>query len=753
MTQSRHQLPFSFQTKVLVPVLAALVLLPAITFWIVDRALNRQVQDEARQTLGTADTVFEQLLELRGRDRISQLRNAVNESSYRSLARLVAEKSPSARETVRRFLNDRLESYGEDCEALLLTAGASAEPVVARRSSFLEPGEFGRDAALVTNSALQGEAAHGAIDVHGRIYSIVSVPVLDPESGSLVGALTAAIRIGEGTLQELKSITGADIFLVSGEAVTAATIHQPELSAALLHGIVGGDIRRTVPVAAQGEHYLALTDKYTAHGSDQGFRYVLLSSYEKRLREQQQTRTTLLEISLTGIILGGFLVWLLIRRITQPLVELRENAEAVGRGDFTRRITSFSNDECGAVAVAFNGMTDNLQASRADLEKAVGSLKTAQSQLIQSEKLSAVGQFVAGVAHELNNPLTSVIGFSDLLNHTDLDPKYKEYVDRISKSASRCHKIVNSLLGFSRQHEPERKPVQVNELADAVIDIIGYDLRTSNITLQKEYRPDLPTILGDAHQLQQVVLNILSNARQALETYRRDGQITLSTGCTEQKVWLRIKDNGPGINPENLSRIFDPFFTTKPQGKGTGLGLSLSYGIMQEHRGSIRAESKPGNGTEFILELPVAESGAIATDSRAKTAPPLEPKTRPLRVLVVDDEESILHLVEEVLKAEGHKVETAPSGVEALGLIERNPYDVIVSDWKMPGLSGINLFQELLQKDPKSEKRVLFMTGDVIKGNSQEGRQKHSLTCLSEPFALREFHLAIARILDLGQRD
>ena len=283
------------------------MLLPAITFWIVDRALNQQVQDEARQTLGTADTVFEQLLELRGRDRVSQFRNAVNESSYRSLAHLVTEKNPSARETVRRFLNDRLESYGEDCEALLLTTGASSEPVVARRSSFLEPGEFGRDAASITNSALQGEASHGAIDVHGRIYSIVSVPVLDPESGSLAGALTAAIRIGEGTLQELKSITGADIFLVSGEAVTAATIHQPELSAALLHGIVGGDVRRTVPVAAQGEHYLALTDKYTAHGNDQGFRYVLLSSYEKRLREQQQTRTTLLEVSLTGIVLSpGF---------------------------------------------------------------------------------------------------------------------------------------------------------------------------------------------------------------------------------------------------------------------------------------------------------------------------------------------------------------------------------------------------------------------------------------------------------------
>ena len=473
----------------------------------------------------------------------------------------------------------------------------------------------------------------------------------------------------------------------------------------------------------------------------------MLSSYEQRLRERDHNRMTLLSISVAGIVISGFVVWLLMRRIIHPLVELRDNAEAVGRGDFTRRITRFSNDECGAVAVAFNGMTDNLQASRADLEKAVGSLKTAQSQLVQSEKLSAVGQFVAGVAHELNNPLTSVIGFSDLLNHTDLDPKYKEYVDRISKSATRCHKIVNSLLGFSRQHEPERKPVQVNDLADAVIDIIGYDLRTSNITLLKEYQPDLPVILGDSHQLQQVVLNILSNARQALEAFRRDGQIILRTGRTNNQVWLRIKDNGPGISRENLTRIFDPFFTTKPEGKGTGLGLSLSYGIMQEHRGRIYAESQPGEGTEFVLELPVAEMAPEPSALRSATATPRPLNNSRLHVLVIDDEESILHLVQEILSAEGNKVEIASSGVAALELIGKTSYDVIISDWKMPGLSGINLFQELLTKDPAAAKRMLFMTGDVIKESFQEFLQKHSRICLPKPFALREFHLAIAKIL------
>ncbi len=750
MSQPEHTLRFSFQTKVLVPVLAALVLLPIITFWIVDRSISRQMQDEAKQTLSTAETVFQQLLELRGRDRVSQFRNAVNESSYRSLARIVAEKDPTARETVRRFLNERLDAYGDECEALLLVADPTAEPLIARRGTTFDPAEFIRNSNEITKRALMGEPSQGATDLHGRAYLVVAVPIIASESSSQVGTLVAAIRIGDNTLREFKSITGADIFLVSGETVTAATIHQAELSAALLQGLVGGNTRNILPVGAQGEHYLALTDNYSPSSGGRGFRYVLLSSYEKRFRELQQTRSILLEVSVAGIVLSGFFVWLLIRRITHPLVELRANAEAVGRGDFTRRITRFSNDECGAVAVAFNGMTDNLQASRADLEKAVGSLKTAQAQLIQSEKLSAVGQFVAGVAHELNNPLTSVIGFSDLLQLTELDPKYKEYVTHISKNAIRCHKIVNSLLGFSRQHEPERKKVNVNELADAVLEIIGYDLRVSSITLIKEYQPELPAILGDIHQLQQVVLNIISNARQALDAFRRDGEIILRTGCTDTHVWLRIKDNGPGISRENLSKIFDPFFTTKPQGKGTGLGLSLSYGIMQEHRGRIHAESQPGNGTEFVLELPIAEPGGTSPANRPKTAPPLQAQIPCLSVLVVDDEVSILHLVQEVLRAEGHRVETSDSGREALALIERNRYDVVICDWKMPGLNGINLFQEFLVKDPAAAQRMLFMTGDVIQESFQEFLRKHSRACLSKPFALREFHLAIDRMLKTG---
>ena len=745
MSQPPPKLRFSFQTKVLVPVLSALVLLPVATLWIVNRSMSQQVQVAARQTLTTAEGVFKNYLEIRSRDLASRFRTIVAEPRFKATAQLGDAK------TLNNYLRALLDELRDETELIIYTTNREERLTSAQRNTAISLDDFERTAAPLIKQALAGEMGTGIISVGKKTFNVVSVPMQISENGPIIGAVTIAIRLSESSMQDLRALTRADIFLVTANAVTASTLQQPEASEILLREIsrrTGEKADRVRPIEIQGEHFFALSDNYEPNGPGSALNYVLISSYEQRLRELEKTRATLLIVSFAGIVISGLLIWIMIRRITTPLLQLRDNAEAVGRGDFTRRMTRFSDDECGAVAVAFNNMTDNLQASRTDLEKAVTSLKTAQSQLIQSEKLSAVGQFVAGVAHELNNPLTSVIGFSDLLQHTDLDPKYKEYVDRIAKSATRCHKIVNSLLGFSRQHEPERNPVQVNELADAVIDIISYDLRSSGVTLVRQYQADLPAVLGDVHQLQQVVLNILSNARQALESFRRDGEITIRTSCTDTHVTIRIKDNGPGISRENLGKIFDPFFTTKPQGKGTGLGLSLSYGIMQEHGGRIRAESLPGEGTEFILELPAMESDRLAKAIRPPSAPSIHTgKPTTLRVLVIDDEVSILHLVKEVLSTEGHDVESATSGTLALELIGKNPYDVIISDWKMPGLNGMTFYQELLVKNPSAAKRVLFMTGDVIQENFQKFLVENSRTCLSKPFALREFRLAITRLM------
>lgn len=741
MGEQPHRIRLSFQLKILLPVLAVLVLLPAVTLWIVNRYVSRQTEDEARQALQTAEAVFLNSLEIRSRTLASRFRGLVNEPRFKGVV------STADAKTLNNYLGDLLGEFQDDTDWMLFTPAQGRWEASAQRDANANLGDAETALLPAIRQALRGNLDARILSIGQKSWNVVTVPAALNEGSEPVGALSIATRLSEDAMQELKKLTHADIYLLTGEAISASTLRRPELPGLLQPSLISNGARRIFPMEMDHEHFFALTDTYQGNSSPTGLRYVLLSSYEARVRELERTRFTLLSVSFIGMVLSSVIVGVLIRRVTKPLLALRDHAEAVGRGDFTRRITQISSDECGAVADAFNDMTENLQASRADLEKAVSTLKTTQGQLIQSEKLSAVGQFVAGVAHELNNPLTSVIGFSQLLQDTSTDPKQREFLTLIGKAANRCHKIVHSLLGFSRQHEPERRSVRLHDVAEAVIEIVAYDMRVNNITLVREFAADLPPLLGDSHQLQQVVLNIVSNARQALETFRRDGQIILRTGTNEDRVWIRIIDNGPGISPENLKKIFDPFFTTKPQGKGTGLGLSLSYGIVQEHRGSIRAESQPGVGTEFILEFPIMESAESNSPARPGSTAPMKPKLASLRILAIDDEDSIRQLVQEILRSEGHRVEAANSGQAALDLILRNEYDVIVSDWKMPGLNGINLYQELMERKPEAARRMLFMTGDVIKDSFQTFLKQHHRTCLPKPFALREFHAAVAGIV------
>jgi two-component system NtrC family sensor kinase len=248
-----------------------------------------------------------------------------------------------------------------------------------------------------------------------------------------------------------------------------------------------------------------------------------------------------------------------------------------------------------------------------------------------------------------------------------------------------------------------------------------------------------------------VFVNILGNARQAIEPVQREGRIVIRTRCTKEKVVIEFQDNGPGIKPEHLARIFDPFFTTKPVGKGTGLGLSLCYGLIQEHGGTISARSESGEGATFAIELPVAAplAGPAGLRPDGSVAPfSAEPTTAANgSVLVVDDEPWILDLAGQLARAEGHNVDLAAGGEQALEKIARRKFDVILSDWKMPGLNGIGLYEHLRTIDPPAARRMVFMTGDVVSDTLQDFLRKHQLTCLAKPFARREFRAVIGRVM------
>ncbi len=737
----------SLQTKVLVSVLAVLVTLPAVTLVIVNRRFSEQVAQDAELARSTAQRSFVQAMKVRTDGLTGRFRTVRGTSQFLQIVRL--NDSATLQDHLRREV---LEAFHEDAELVLYFGRDGALFAHARAGA---PGitedAFATGVSAHVRAALAGTESSGIVSGGGMVYHAVAVPVMLPERG-LVGAVVFGVRLSDAVLRDVQP-PSSEILVLTGSSVVASTLHDGGQNDAVLRQLAAHAASgQSEPLLIGGQRFQPITGTLSAGDSAQAVRYVVLSSSEEQLRALERTRTTLLIVSLAGIVISAVVVWFFVRRITRPLVELRDSAEAVGRGDFSRRINRISNDECGDLAETFNRMTGSLQGSRAELERAMQTLKATQTQLIQSEKLSAVGQFVAGVAHELNNPLTAVVGFSELLESTTTDDRIRKHVERIGKSAHRCHKIVQSLLSFARQHPPERKLVRVHPVIDEVLELMAYELRTGGVQVVKEYGANIPNLMGDAHQLQQVLVNIISNSRQAMEGVQRDGQITIRTAFRDGKVIIELGDNGPGIKPENLARIFDPFFTTKPVGKGTGLGLSLCYGIVREHGGNITARSEPGQGAVFALELPPAEEKPVGGEKSAHPffAPPALRTGAGRAVLVIDDEPWILDLAAELLRGEGHAVETVQSGEAALSVLGTRSFDVIVSDWKMPGLNGVRLYEHLAATRPDLARRVLFMTGDVVNDTFQNFLESHRLACLSKPFAAGEFRAAVSRMFALG---
>src|SRR2546422_23455 len=292
--------------------------------------------------------------------------------------------------------------------------------------------------------------------------------------------------------------------------------------------------------------------------------------------------------------------------------------------------------------------------------------KMLQEQLIQSEKMSAIGQLVSGVAHELNNPLAGISAFAQLLlTEKRFPPDQRTAAEMIYAEARRASRIVQNLLTFARQHKPERTPTGVNQELDDTLELRGYELRVRGIDVQRDYDEQSPETMADAHQLQQVFLNLITNAEQAMERAERDQQrLTIRTRRAGDLIRIEVEDTGPGIPPNLLERIFNPFFPTKPTGSGTGLGLSISLGIVREHEGRVWAENATQGGARFVIELPIV---APRPTGEFPIAPPVSPQGDRLQILVVDDEASVRVSLQRYLAGRGHEVETTSSGREALG--------------------------------------------------------------------------------------
>jgi len=387
-----------------------------------------------------------------------------------------------------------------------------------------------------------------------------------------------------------------------------------------------------------------------------------------------------------------------------------------------------------------NVVKDGQVLGRLAVARDITERKRLREQLVQAEKLATLGQLIAGIAHELNNPLAAMVGHAQMLRLGQQDPKVAARADRIVDAAQRATRIVRNFLTVARRHHPERVAVSVNEIVTKTLELLAYQLRVGNVEVESALAPDLPQIAGDPHQLQQVVLNLVNNAIQAMAP---GGQgrlgVTSSLSPDRSTIRLAVTDNGPGIPPEHLPRVLEPFFTTKPQGEGTGLGLAIAQGIVTDHGGTIAVESTLGQGATFTVTLP-----ATAPPATKPAPPPAKAFPKGLRVLVVDDEAGLREMMAEALTGKGARVEIAGAGREALQILARAPVDVLVLDVRMPEVSGPDLWRQINQTNPALARRTVFCTGDVIGEETQALISRIGCPSVSKPFEWSRFFEAVA---------
>ena len=355
--------------------------------------------------------------------------------------------------------------------------------------------------------------------------------------------------------------------------------------------------------------------------------------------------------------------------------------------------------------------------------------------LLQSEKVATMGSLLAGVAHELNNPLAVLIGQAHLLQQGARgDAGLSRRAQKIDDAAERCARIVRNFLSLARQRTPERSSTSLGQVVQGALELLAYELRSDQVEITVDLAADLPILWADPHQLHQVLVNLIANAHHAMRRQSKPRRITIRAHPVDDgSVRLELADTGPGIAPEVLAKIFEPFFTTKPTGEGTGLGLSLCRGIVEEHGGTLDVVSVVGEGATFVIALPV---GAPSQEDAATASSGVPPAPRRATIMVVDDERAIAETVAEALETQGHTADIAENGLVALEMLERRAYDLVISDGKMPVLDGEAFWAEVGRRFPGVQQRIIFLTGDVLSREKREFLERVGAPWLTKPFDL-----------------
>ena len=375
-------------------------------------------------------------------------------------------------------------------------------------------------------------------------------------------------------------------------------------------------------------------------------------------------------------------------------------------------------------------------------EQAERELLEARARL--ASHLASIGEMASGIADEINNPLTAVIGYSQLLNEESLPEDARESVRQVREGATRVAGIVQRLLTFARQRKPQRAAMDMNEVILSTLALREYAMRTGNIFVTTRLDPALPRTVADGQQMQQVLLNLIVNAEWAMNSAHGKGVLRIVSERQGENLHVLVQDDGPGVLREIQDRIFDPFFTTREIGQGTGLGLSICHGIVSEHGGRIWVVSDGAQGSEFHLLIPIVASDSPPVEPAAVRQEPARTRTR---MLVVDDEPSIRELLKAILEPMGHRVDAASDGRSAIERVSANRYAVILLDVRMPDMSGLEVFERLKDIAGSIASRVVFMTGDMMAEETRALLEQTGAPALAKPFEVKDLMVALEKVL------
>ena len=701
----------SFQIKILLPVIGVMAVLTVVPMWLANRHMAAQLSSGAAASAITAVGIFNSQQEIRANNLLLRYGDLTSEPRFRAVTQ--QHDPPTLAFSLKELLGElgaEFALYSEAEFQVMTNSDALPGPAI----------RYGAAAAESAAEARRGNKNSTLVAVDHRIYEFHSVPVLI--GNTVLGALTLGRELGRDAVAEFARLTLSELVLIADGRIAAATLESTNLLAELapLRAHLAGS-HDSHPVTVKGEHYMGVLGTLASSRPDHSLQYVLLSSFEAPLNSLRRSQRTLLGIQGLVILMGAWGVAFAIRRVSRPLRDLRDTAEAVGQGDFSRRVQVQSYDECGELAVVFNQMTTNLLTSRAQLEETVMTLQATQTQLIQSEKLRALGTLAGGIAHDFNNILGAILGFGELaLRDAPKGSRNERSLKQIMTAGQRAKLLVRQILSFSRRNEPRLESVRVSSIIEETVNLLRATIPPS-VEIRTYLETSSDTTIGDPTQLHQVLVNLGTNAAHAM---RETGgtltftlasrQIAAGTSGAPPRLepggylQILVEDTGHGIDPTVLGRIFDPFFTTKPVGEGTGLGLSVVHGILHKHGGDITVDSTPGKGTTFTVWLP---------HRTPVDAPAAEGPDRLVhgvgRILVVDDDEPIVDMMTQHLRDLGYEVSAENDSVAALESIRTAsaPFDLLITDLSMPRLSGLELSIAIRRLRPGM--KVIVCTGSA----------------------------------------